>query len=440
MGSSLNVYSYYKAVNRDLARGQRIYFCQQQAGCSFFTVSSNHDRVLEYPRIGIYMGRGASHSWLWFVDIFDRMGFYDLAILDEAGIQGHGLEDLDVIVMSGGDTFAMAEGLSATGAKKLRGFVHKGGLYIGSCAGAYLPLRSSKKHLNLFNYVNAKITNLTRILPEAKKLPEKFCTPYGCSFIFHPVREEVKLKTNEAPPFRGVGSVFAPLYGGPAMMASESVDVLAHYEAFTGKTIFLVDNEIASNTLIGKAAAIRSMIGSGYFYLFGPHFEHPHFPLANKLLADVIYWGMRDATLKRQNFVQNIETLKGEEARKSVKDIKREISNSRIVALGVEMMPLSWLIGKKIYGPAHIRVFLETMLARFKHLDKWEELRIKNGEVEKLVKYGSRTTILLRNIKKNAEKGLDTSYLGKKIFDNLKIMSAIFFDVYFRTASARFRC
>ena len=161
--------------------------------------------------------------------------------------------------------------------------------------------------------------------------------------------------------------------------------------------------------------------------------------MANKLLADVIYWGMRDATVKKQDFAQNIETLKGEQARKSIKDIKREISNSRIVALGVEMMPLSWLIGKKIYEPAKIRVFLETMLARFKHLEKWEELRIKNGEVDKIVEYGSRTTLLLKNIKKHGEKRLNTSHLAKEIFNNLKIMSAIFLNVYFRTASARFR-
>ena len=439
MDSFLDIYKNYKAFNRRVAQGEKIYFGQRGSGCSFSTVYRPHDRVLAYPKIGIYTGMGASHSWLWFVELFDRMGLYEIAFLNEDKIQRDGLNGLDVMVMSGGDTFAMAEGLGVKGAHKLEDFIRKGGLYIGSCAGAYLPLNSSKKNLNLFNYVNVKITNLTKILPKAKRLPEKFCTPYGCSFIFHPVREEVKLITNGVMPFKDVGTVSAPLYGGPSMIASESAEVLAHYEGFTDKTMFLVDDDIAEDTIIGKAAAIKAKMGSGRFYLFGPHLEHPHFPPANKLMADAIYWDMRGTPLKKQDNEQKIIILKGEKAKRLIRDIKRELSNSRIVASGMEMMPITWLIGKKIYEPAKIRVFLEAMWARVKPLEKWEELRIKNGEHEKILKLASDTTFLLRKIKKDVEKGSDTVNLAKEIFNNLKSMSVIFLDIYFRTAIIRFR-
>ena len=35
------------------------------------------------PEVGVYVGRGASHSWTWFADIFDRAGYYDVSFLNE---------------------------------------------------------------------------------------------------------------------------------------------------------------------------------------------------------------------------------------------------------------------------------------------------------------------------------------------------------------------
>jgi len=82
---------------------------------------------VHYPKIGIYTGTGTSHSWLWFVDIFERFGFYDLVFLNESDIHEIGLNGLDVLVMSGGDTFAVAEGLGKKGAEKLEDFIVNGG-------------------------------------------------------------------------------------------------------------------------------------------------------------------------------------------------------------------------------------------------------------------------------------------------------------------------
>ncbi|MCP4022257.1 MAG: type 1 glutamine amidotransferase-like domain-containing protein, partial [Desulfobacteraceae bacterium] len=135
------------------------------------------------PKIGIYAGSGTSHSWLWFVDLFEKARFYDLFFLDEISVQNNDIKALDVLIISGGDTFAVAKSLGEKGGRNIKTFVEKGGLYIGSCAGAYLPMKSSKKPLDLFNFVDVKITNLSKTLPIAEQESCKFFTSYGCDFV-----------------------------------------------------------------------------------------------------------------------------------------------------------------------------------------------------------------------------------------------------------------
>src|SRR4030042_146778 len=156
---------------------------------------SNRDHLLHSAPIGIYTGSGASHSWLWFVEILDRMGFCNVPFVDERDILKEGLDRLNVLLMSGGDTFAIAEGLGAEGSDKLRSFIEGGGLYIGTCAGAYLPLRSSMNFLNQFNFINVKISNISRKLsePERHSFEKVACSSYGCDFVYHVVREDVLL-------------------------------------------------------------------------------------------------------------------------------------------------------------------------------------------------------------------------------------------------------
>ena len=428
----------YKNLNKRLARGEAVCWGDQGPAGPVSVAHGKGTRVLRYPKIGVYVGSGSSHSWLWFAELFDRMGFYDVVFLDENQICQDALKELDVLAMSGGDTFAVAKGLGINGSRKLENFVKGGGLYMGSCAGAYLPLNSSKEHLNLFNFVDVKIANLTRTLPDVKRVPEKFCTVYGCSFIFHPVREEVKIITDWVPPFNGMGSLLAPLYGGPPMIASDGADVLARYEGFTNKTRFLVDEAIAETTMIGRAAAVRSKMGSGCFYLFGPHFEHPHFPFANQLVADAIYWNMRNTPLKTNGHHRNIRVVSGDKVRKFLRDLKRELSNSRIVALGMEMMPVSWLIGMKVYEPAKIRVFLEAMWTKIKTLEKAEQVILTKGQESDLIDDAARITILLREIKTELGRDLDTIHLARDLFKMLNKITRHFLDIYFRSIGATF--
>ena len=394
-------------------------------------IAPHGNRPLYYPRIGIYRGKGASHSWLWFVEIFDRAGLYDLCFLTETRIQDEGLDDMDILVMSGGDTFAVAEALGQRGAENIRSFIERGGLYVGSCAGAYLPLYSSKEHLNLFNFVPAKITNLTSILPEARRFKEKFCTSYGCGFIFHPVRESIQMKTNGFPPFKRAKNLEAPLYGGPSMTAGDASQILATYEAFTDKTLFLVDKTLAGEILIGKAAVIRHQMGRGHLHLYGPHFEHPLFPEANDLLIRALYWDMPETRLPSRNRSPETTEMTGPEARQFVTDIKRQISNGRIVATGLEMLPVSWQIGNKIYEATKIRVFLETIWQRIRTLEKLERVLVSDREKPVLLKTLSEIVTILRAIKREPKQTEEISPSGREMFSKLNDACALFLKIYF---------
>ena len=147
------------------------------------------------------------------------MSFHEIVFMDEDMVRNGGLGCLDVFAMSGGDTIRIAEGLGRDGSLTLESFIRQGGLYIGSCAGAYLPLKSSKQHLDRFNFVDIKIANLSKTLPDAKRMGRKASTAYGCDFVYHPVREAVGLRMTGKEPFTGLDHFLAPLYGGPAMIA-----------------------------------------------------------------------------------------------------------------------------------------------------------------------------------------------------------------------------
>ena len=431
--ASATVYDVYAAANARLARGERINFDTFLKGRSFTSCESSRSKPVSYPKIGIYTGTGSSHSWLWFVDLFDRMGFHDLCLLDAAAIQNRNLGSFDVLAVSGGDTFAVARALGPSGARRLKGFIENGGLYIGSCAGAYLVMRSSKPHLNLFNFTSVRITNLSKWLPACRGLAHKFSQAYGCDYIFHPVRDAVTIEPTGRAPFWRTRPLDAPLFGGPGMIPSETDCVLARYTAFTNKTRYLVDESLARETLLGKAAAIRTSLGKGHLYLLGPHFEHPHYQEANRLVADAIYWDGSQVNKDVCRAQKALPALAVTPGQKLLKTLKRELSNSRIVAVGLEMMPVRWLIGNKYYDPEKIRVFLDAMWQRTKRLEKSGALRTAPDLAVQLAAFAEKTTGLLRELKHRLDDSDDTDSLARDLFTLLPRFTTAFLGLYFQT-------
>jgi glutamine amidotransferase-like uncharacterized protein len=399
------------------------------------SIISNCDLYSPSPQIGIYTGSGASHSWLWFVEILDRMGLYHLHFIDERDIRSNGLDSLSVLLMSGGDTFAIAEGLGAEGSKKLRSFIEEGGLYIGTCAGAYLPLRSSMDFLNQFNFVDVKISNISRRLSESERnlFQKASCSSYGCDFVFHVVREDVVVEMVNGYRVDGKKEMIAPLYGGPSMLPSEDVEPIATYKGFTKKTKFLVEEELAERTLFGNIAVAKKSMGKGHLYIFGPHFEHPYYPSCNLFLGEIILKEQRGRPIatEKDSFEDSQNPIKGEALKDLFKDLKRELSNSRIMASGMNDFFVHWLIGNKYYEPEKISLFINAVWDKLKNLDSIPDLEVDRDPLLRCVEISREITEELKTIKSEIkEKGHDTS-LAKKLFFNLKTLSSNFFGLYF---------
>lgn len=386
--------------------------------------------------IGIYSGKGASHSWLWFADVLDRMGYYNLLFLTEKDIIERGLEGIKVLLMSGGDTFAIAEGLGKEGSDKLRNFITQGGLYIGTCAGAYLPLRSSMPYLNRFNFINAKISNISRRLSEEERslFEKNSCSCYGGDFIYHVVREEVILKILNGTLDKKEEEMVSPLYGGPSILPSEDIEPIATYKGFTKKTKFLINEELAVKTLIGNIAVGKKSMGEGEIYIFGPHFEHPHYPLCNLYLQEVIFKHLKKETPRvKKNFFEEKKIIKGEPLKGYLKDLKRNLSDARIQASGMSDFNTEWWIGNKLYQSEKIRVFLNFLWDKLRKVEPLNDLEMDENLLRKCIEISHSITPAIQRIRNNVREGGETTRLAEILFENLKTLSSSFLSLYFNT-------
>jgi hypothetical protein len=342
--------------------------------------------------------------------------------------------------MSGGDTFAIAEGLGAEGSDKLRRFIEGGGLYIGTCAGAYLPLRSSMDFLNRFNFIDVRISNISRRLSETERLSfEKHaCSSYGCEFVFHVVREDVILEMVNGYQGDGKKEMIAPLFGGPSMLPSEDIEPIAIYKGFTKKTKFLVEEGLAERTLIGNIAIGKKSMGKGHLYIFGPHFEHPHYPACNLFLAEIVCKNQNGRPKAIQKDPSG-EPIKGEALKALLKDLKRELSNSRIMASGMDDLPIHWLIGNKYYEPEKISVFINMVWNKLKDLESLPGLEMEKESLLQCIEISKRITREVRTIKSEMREEGDATFLVSELFLDLKALSSNFFTLYFKVKRDRFQ-
>lgn len=377
---------------------------------------------LSGQKIGLYCGEGASHSWLWFADLADRANYNSIKLLDEKDVVNGGLSGLSAFFISGGDTFGIARALGGDGALQVESFVRGGGTYVGACAGAYLPLNSSKKHLNMFNFVSVKIKNLVSQLPPARKITPKMFTFYGCQYVFHPAREEVALEDMEGRPLK------APLYGGPMLDSDGDAEILFRYSGFTDKTDLLVDEPIAADTMINHAALMRAQFGKGCFYLFGPHFEHPSYHDANKYLCGILKIDSSSLNKKVQRA--------GKNNKNSLPDwlfnIKKDVSNARIAARGFEFQEVHWKLGEKYYEPQKIFAFLSAIWPRIKWLETLDDIDISEADMTELSEVSCETAVLTREISKMLKNpDVDATDHAARLFPKLKFLAAQMLRIYF---------
>ncbi|MCU0821993.1 MAG: Type 1 glutamine amidotransferase-like domain-containing protein [Spirochaetes bacterium] len=429
-GIKSKIYDKYIGINRKLIGGDHVFLdtktVNNEARYSF--TEKKNTIPLRAPRIAVYAGSGASHSWLWFVDILEDMGFSNIIFLSEDDI-APGLEDSDALLVSGGETFALAHGLGEEGRGSIVRLLKRGGLYFGTCAGACMMMKSTSEPLGLFDLVNIKIANIVDELPDQVKPSNKFSTPYGCAYVFHPVREEVILKSEGIPPLYSTSDFIAPLYGGPPMEDSNDAITLARYAGFTSKTEFLASREKADEILTGKTAVCLKEYDKGRIILSGPHLEHPSFHESNAMIADSIYLSLAE----KNNFTGNREYPYRID-KKILTDLKREMSNLRIIALGLEHSAISWLVGRKYYEPEKIRTYAESIWKRITALEKTGSSSFFSAEkklLDESVYLSARALDITRVLKNMVDCNEQSDSAAAELFLQLRILSKTFFTYYF---------
>lgn len=287
--------------------------------------------------IAVLVGAGSSHSWTWLADLLHSAGCHDARFVDERQLPQVIEDGCGVVVVSGGDAYRIASSLGGRGFGLLRRFVCDGGLYVGVCAGAYLPLPTSVEPMCRFNISSTKIENIVPVggldLPDTPRARVRYCD----RMIVHPVRGGVVLSIGDA-------EVEAPLYGGPIFKEPTGDECVARYVRPTRRTEYQTDPGRALGMLLGRPAVIATSLGRGRLLLLGPHLEHPSYTSANRVFLDML--GVERCGRGRLDVQLNPA-------------LRRAIADLRVAVTGLEGR--SFMIGEKVWDSERLMTLVDSL-------------------------------------------------------------------------------
>lgn len=394
------------------------------------------------PRVAVYCGEGASHSWIWFADLLENLELYDARFVSHEDILARVLDSTDFLLVGGGDTYAMAESIGHLGASAIEGFVRSGGFYHGSCAGAYLVLRGvDLEPFTPFDLVDADMLNFMSDPPEPRCLAHKYLAPYGDGWVFHPVYGEVELSpcgaARDMAAFRDDSVISAPLFGGPVLSVPDPEKRLADYAGASSRAAFLWPRDQAERFIARRQAVALDRVGLGTVLASGPHLEHPLFPGSNALMAEVMadHWDRAvairpPAPRRAEGAARHRDGAAAPE--KSLLEIKRQVSNARIVGFGLEKTPVTWKIGVKVWEPEKIRMFLDCAWDRIPYI----ETKVSSGEcdaaaeLEELAAGYGEATALAKKLGLAVQSEQDSQAEALSLLTRLKELTASFLSLY----------
>ncbi|UCE44672.1 MAG: hypothetical protein JSU93_04470 [Methanobacteriota archaeon] len=297
----------------------------------------------------IYAGKGSSHSWVWLADLLEANGIFDASFVDAADFAG-GLESSpSLVLISGGDGFEIAESLSGAGFSALTEYINEGGMYLGICAGAYLPLPARVEPFSALKLSETRVRNVRNGSEDAGSISPRLAVRYGSCRIFHPVRGEVVLGEDG-------GTFVAPIYGGPVFSEPVIDEPVLRYASFTSHTAFQVNRRTAEETMIGWPAVLRCRCGEGQLVLAGPHLEHPGYPAANDVF-------MRLAKL---DHIRRCRISSICEARNAT-FLGRSLADLKVAILGAERE--SFILGAKQWDGSRMLELTTAIESRKSYLD-----------------------------------------------------------------------
>lgn len=219
-------------------------------------------------RVGLFQGKGvAAVAFKEMSRLLSEDPNFELTVLNRRHIHKGKLDDQDVVIFVGGSGSKQGESLGERGRHAVRQWVHKGGGYIGICAGAYLTMQGEDEF------------NKLEILAGHNKTGDYW--KRGISPI------DVKVE----------GSAWAdvlPMHfaNGP-IFEREPVEGLRNYvelATYQGE-VYSERHGTGEGEMIGTPSIIASRYGQGRMLLFSPNpilggegVAHPH------MMLDGIRW------------------------------------------------------------------------------------------------------------------------------------------------------
>ena len=219
-------------------------------------------RLLSYPRVGIYSGRGTYIEGRVHADTLRRLGFYDQKWLGDLDIYSGALSHVDVFLVPGGWGVKGPDFIPFGGEGRgiLEKFIREGGGYLGTCAGSiYLGKRITAKDLEpelTLGLLDADVVACFRGrgLVKVKVVDAENPVVEGLPEVF--------------PVYHSGGFVLEPYASGNARVAAVFSE-LYMYEAYPWANVEELEE------MLGKAANIvTGELGKGKIVAFSSHPEY----------------------------------------------------------------------------------------------------------------------------------------------------------------------
>ncbi|MEM2088568.1 MAG: BPL-N domain-containing protein [Thermoproteota archaeon] len=273
---------------------------------------------IRQPLIGIYSGRGAATSYVQeTAEVLENMGFRKISLLTGPLTPGD-LGGLDVLIFGGGDSFEILRSLDPDETRLVRQFIETGGVYIGICAGAMLPL----KPVNLLGAAYGELEAWSELqLVECEVLSDKVSEPSWPVFLSrrvggvlrtYPVKGIVKSRIVKRGLLTlGYRGEIPMLHMGPLVKTVSPKNVFGRITSPSSSVEYGLPCEKTREIVEGASSIVFKEHGAGKIVLFFSHVESRETPLTHGLLGNALLLGTYSSEERRM--LQQAETFEPEE-------------------------------------------------------------------------------------------------------------------------------
>ena len=230
--------------------------------------------------------------------------------------------------------------------------------------------------------------------------------PYGCSYVYHPVRGPLRLN--------GERELVAPLYGGPILSSNNGVRRRLSIEGIVQGAELLVPEELCERTIKDGAACIEGGQGKGKVLVIAPHLEHPDYPMANEYFRDLLHEFETEESDSFESMVGNAR----------LKDLKSVLADLRVVATALDSF--SCKIGVKYWEGEKLLFFIEAIRKRLAKCIANED-RKPIGISDEII---SNLQYALSNLKEIRREYIDKEQMDKTV-SGLSNGASLFLNAYF---------